>query len=232
MFYLKSKQNICIKNEKHQFHVFSSLSIDRLVSNPMKNILAKIIICTIALFQLTSCKKAIDNLINKEQPSNSYIHHVIKAGSHSSNNSAIKSGEFTQLNFVVKFDSSAVYSTVDPANQYDINKLYGFADNNSHHHQFSARVGWRWSDGALRLFAYNYNDGIVDYREITQINIGTEVNCSIKADGSQYIFIVNGHSVSMPRTSKAATAIGYRLYPYFGGNETAPHDIHIWIKEK
>jgi hypothetical protein len=23
---------------------------------------------------------------------------------------------------------------------------------------------------------------------------------------------------------------GYQLYPYFGGDETAPHDINIWIK--
>jgi hypothetical protein len=24
---------------------------------------------------------------------------------------------------------------------------------------------------------------------------------------------------------------GYRLYPYFGGDETAPHDISIWVKD-
>jgi hypothetical protein len=26
-------------------------------------------------------------------------------------------------------------------------------------------------------------------------------------------------------------AKGYQLYPYFGGNELAPHDMHIWIKD-
>jgi hypothetical protein len=25
-------------------------------------------------------------------------------------------------------------------------------------------------------------------------------------------------------------AEGYKLWPYFGGNETAPHDIYIWMK--
>ncbi|MEO5783498.1 MAG: hypothetical protein ABIQ07_09520 [Ginsengibacter sp.] len=36
---------------------------------------------------------------------------------------------------------------------------------------------------------------------------------------------------SLPRTSTTAKAIGYKLYPYFGGDETAPHEIDIWIKE-
>jgi len=198
----------------------------------MKNTLAKIIICSIIVAQFTSCKKALDNLINKEQPTNTFIHHTIKAGQHSSNNSVIKSGEFSELNFIVKFDNSAVYTTADPANQKDINKLYGFADNNDHHQQFSARIGWRWSDGALRLFGYVYNNGIVDYKEITNVEIGTEINCTIKAATDQYIFSVNDRQISMNRASKTIAATGYKLFPYFGGDEVAPHDIHIWIKEK
>jgi len=35
----------------------------------------------------------------------------------------------------------------------------------------------------------------------------------------------------MSRASSTATAVGYKLYPYFGGDEAAPHDINIWIKE-
>jgi hypothetical protein len=144
----------------------------------------------------------------------------------------MKSGEFTSINFTVKFDSSSIYTTVDPDNQYDINKLYGFSDNNAHHHQFSARIGWRWSDNALRLFGYNYNNGIAEYKEIARIEVGEEIECSISIQSDQYVFKVNGRTLSMPRATKAEKAIGYKLYPYFGGNETAPHDIHIWIKEK
>jgi len=35
----------------------------------------------------------------------------------------------------------------------------------------------------------------------------------------------------MPRESTTTMAEGYQLYPYFGGDETAPHDIFIWIEK-
>jgi hypothetical protein len=34
----------------------------------------------------------------------------------------------------------------------------------------------------------------------------------------------------MSRTAATEKAKGYRLYPYFGGDELAPHQINIWIK--
>ena len=47
-----------------------------------------------------------------------------------------------------------------------------------------------------------------------------------------YLFSVEEKSVTLPRLSTTAMAKGYRLYPYFGGDETAPHDVRIWIKEE
>lgn len=82
--------------------------------------------------------------------------------------------EYAELKFVVKFDSSAIYNTVDPSNQYDINKLYGFSDNDSLHQRYSARFGWRWSDNALRIFAYVYNSGVRSSKELGAILPGTE----------------------------------------------------------
>jgi hypothetical protein len=132
----------------------------------------------------------------------------------------------------VKFDSSAIYITKDAGNQYDVNKLYGFSDNGSSHQQFSARLGWRWSDNALRLFGYTYNNGQFSFEEIAKISIGLENDCAIIVSGTSYIFTVNGKTVTMPRLSEGTVATGYKLFPYFGGDEPAPHDIHIWIKEK
>jgi hypothetical protein len=117
-----------------------------------------------------------------------------------------------------------------PINQYDINKLYGFSDNNADHHQFSARFGWRWSDNALRLFAYVYNNGIVISKELGSVTIGKEVNCSIKVGEAIYTFIIDEITEYLPRSSTTSLAKGYLLYPYFGGDELAPHDINIWIK--
>ena len=194
----------------------------------------KTIVYSIALLMLCSCNKAIDNFIEKQlnppSVSQDFIHHTIKANEHSSDKSAYRAVEVSELNFIVKFDSSAIYRTALEENQYDINKLYGFSDNGSDHHRYSARIGWRWSDQALRLFAYTYNDGILSSKELTSIPLYTEVKCSIKAEGNTYVFSVNDVHETMVRSSTTPKAKGYQLYPYFGGDETAPHDVHIWIK--
>lgn len=197
----------------------------------MKNLITKAALCLMVIASLTSCRKALDKLIGHETPSGKFVHYTIASGNHYSDKSSMATGEFTGISFVARFDSSAVYKTEQPGNQHDINKLYGFSDNNSSHQQYSARIGWRWSDGALRLFAYVYNEGRQTNKEITTVRIGSDINCSIRIDRDQYIFTVDGSTVTMPRTSQGETAKGYRLYPYFGGDETAPHDIHIWIKE-
>src|SRR5690606_41284654 len=63
-------------------------------------------------------------------------------------------------------DSSCVYKNPHPENQDDINKLYGFSDCTSLHHANSARFGWNWKDGALRIHAYCYVDSVRQYKEL------------------------------------------------------------------
>jgi hypothetical protein len=118
-----------------------------------------------------------------------------------------------------------------PGNQYDINKLFGFSDNDADHHNYSARFGWRWDNNALRLFGYVYNNKVISKSEIMVIKIGTLYQCSIRVTADKYLFTVDEKTVLIPRSSTTITGSGYKLYPYFGGDETAPHDIHIWIKE-
>lgn len=160
-----------------------------------------------------------------------FTKYIIRAGQHSCDDNRYVQTSYSELKFIAKFDSTAVYKTLDPWNQLDINKLYGFSDNSSTHQQFSARFGWRWSDNALRLFGYVYNNGIRDEKELGTVKIGTENNCSIKINPKSYVFTLNGIVDSLPRASTAIKANGYKLYPYFGGDETAPHNISIWIKE-
>jgi hypothetical protein len=192
----------------------------------------KYILYSALAFLLISCQKVKDLVAGPDINYTSYNHYEIQRGEHGSEQSGYTKSDFTELNFLVKFDSTAIYSTTDPANQLDVNKLYGFSDNNSSHHAFSARIGWRWSDGALRLFGYVYNDSKMSFEELAVVPIGVEISCSIKVSSKQYVFSANGNTISMPRTSNGDTAKGYRLFPYFGGDETAPHNINIWIKEK
>ncbi len=205
----------------------------------------KLIILSIALLSLASCTKSVDktasnitaNSISSKGPditataSSQFIRYTILKGQQYCDKSTYQAIKYDQLSFIVKFDSSAIYQTISKDNQGDINKLYGFSDNNAQHQQYSARFGWRWSNNALRLFGYIYNKGVRSYKELGTVNIGTEYSCSIKAVDSTYIFTLNGKSVTMPRESKTVQAEGYKLFPYFGGDEVAPHTISIWIKE-
>jgi hypothetical protein len=133
------------------------------------------------------------------------------------------------MKFVARFDTSAIYTTVNPVNQYDINKLYGFSEGLDHQVN-SARIGWRWSDGALRLFGYIYKSSVRYSQEITTIPFNTDITCSIKLSGYNYLITANGVTVTLPRASNSTSASGYQLYPYFGGDENAPKNIYIKIK--
>ncbi|HEX8356912.1 MAG TPA: hypothetical protein VF610_05865 [Segetibacter sp.] len=194
----------------------------------------------IAAVIFCSCAKKIespagDTNMKKEvtaEKKGEFLKYTIAAGQQYCDRSVYEEVTYKKLMFTVKFDSSAIYKTIDPANQGDINKLFGFSDNKAQHHLFSARFGWRWSNNALRLFGYVYNDGIMSSKELGTIAIGTENACSIEVKGPVYIFRLNGKEETMPRTSATAIAEGYRLYPYFGGDELAPHEISIWIKEE
>jgi hypothetical protein len=159
----------------------------------------------------------------------SYTSFTIRQGQHYCDQNGLRSVKTAEMKFIVKFDNSAIYQSVLPENQYDINKLWGFTEGINNQYN-SARVGWSWNNNALRLYGYVYAKGVRYYQEITPVTIGTEITCSIKLTGNTYLFTVNGVSVSLPRGLSTLQASGYQQYPYFGGDETAPHLITIMIK--
>lgn len=161
-----------------------------------------------------------------------FSRYTIKAGNHYCEGNVYKELQLSQMKFRVRFDSTAIYTTTDPENQEDINKLWGFSDNGQQHHEYSARMGWRWSGGALRLFGYVYNEGRMTSKEITTVHIGAVAVCRIVVQEGSYLFEVNDQQVSLPRKAATAKAKGYQLYPYFGGDEVAPHEVHIWLREE
>ena len=195
------------------------------------------------IFILSSCTKSVEKVEQKSPPistkndttvNSEFKQYIILPGKQFAEGTAMLFDEvnIARLHFYAVFDSTAIYTTDTASNQYDINKLYGFADNNVFdHHKFSARFGWNWNKGALRLLAYVYNNGEVSNKPLGTIAIGKQADCTIIIKGSQYQFVLNGITTVMPRASTTATAIGYKLYPYFGGTETAPHQININIKE-
>lgn len=192
----------------------------------------------VVLFFLASCSKQLtvkpedlkENNYDNSNPA--IVQYSILAGQNFSDKNGFQNINITELKFSTQFDSTAIYLTKNSSNQADINKLYGFADNNSTHQNFSARFGWRWYNNELQILAYTYNNGVVGFQKIGTASIGKKENYSIKISGNNYIFSFNSTSVNMPRASTTATAIGYKLFPYFGGSEPAPHNINILIQEQ
>lgn len=164
----------------------------------------------------------------KNEPAQ-YSTFTIQKGAHFCDQNPVKSITTSEMKFMVKFDSSAIYQTELPENQYAVNKLWGFSEGTSNHYN-SARIGWSWTDNALRLYGYVYVSGELHYQKINSVTIGAEISCSIKLVAETYLFTVNGVSVSLRRGTFGPQASGYQQYPYFGGNETAPHLITILIK--
>lgn len=158
-----------------------------------------------------------------------YTTYTIKQGGHYSDKSSLKYVSTAEMKFYAKFDQTAIYTTVIPENQYDINKLWGFSEGLNNQYN-SARMGWGYSNGAIRLYGYVYSKGIRYSKEITTAVPGEDITCSIKVSGSTYIITANGISVTLPRGTTTSKASGWQQYPYFGGDEVAPHNIYIYIK--
>ena len=167
-----------------------------------------------------------------------FTKYTIQQGNHECDQRSIKSVSGTSMNFTVKFDSSAVYPAVitDYNHAYDVNKLWGFSEGINNQYN-SARIGWRWLNDRLELFAYVYINGTLlrdpvsyDPPFIKTVSIGSEINCSIAVSGNDYLFTVDGMVVKTPRGTSSAKYNGYQQYPYFGGTLTAPHLITIYIK--
>ena len=190
---------------------------------------------TILLLLLyASCKKHDATIVIPVVPFNTY---TISQGAHYALGHDSTHFEFIQANhlhFTAIFDSTAIYTTTDKNNQDDVNKLYGFSDNQASHHLFSARVGWSWYKDSLRLFGYTYNDSIRAIQQLAVVPIGQPIDCNIGIDTLHklYLFTINGQTTPMTRTAKTQLIIGYKLYPYFGGDEVAPHKVTIKVREE
>ncbi len=136
------------------------------------------------------------------------------------------------LHFRAVFDSSAIYTSADPSNQADINKLFGFSDSLTHHHRNSARFGWNWGpDSRLHIHAYIYTAGVRLSQELGTVPLGIAQDYRIEVRPGSYLFALNGATTVMPRACLDTVARGYGLLPYFGGDEAAPHEVRIRIRE-
>ncbi|RKQ49286.1 hypothetical protein BXY85_0275 [Roseivirga pacifica] len=175
----------------------------------------------------TACNQTIDI-----DPETGFEIHTIRAGAH---NSITRSEPFNEIgiSITVKFDNSANYALENENDQADINKLIGFSDCAAHHQRESARFGWRWFEDELQILAYVYRDGDFIFEEMGAIPLDTEVEMEIRTLNGQYLFSGEGlDNVALERSASCNTGENYWLWPYFGGNQPAPHDITIQLKRQ
>jgi hypothetical protein len=197
----------------------------------MKNRVEIILILAITSVAFWSCSDEVNDPLLEEPANSRMVVYEIPAGAHHASPSSFQPLiNISMLKFKARFDSSAIYKTLQTQNQPDINKLYGMSDCSGNHQLNSARFGWRWYNDELQIWAYAYVNQARKAAFIKSVALGSSNMYELTFTDSTYTFKVGETAVSISRHCHNK-ASGYRLYPYFGGDEVAPHRITIEIEE-
>lgn len=152
---------------------------------------------------------------------------IIKQGTHG--NGSFKPILFPkQMSRTVIFDESCKYDLID-SDQYDVNKLFGLGFF-PHHIQTSARFGWNWNikNEVIDIFSFIHRQGKFYFDFMTFIEIDKPITLTLFIQRRQVIFEAQKKTAFITKSEQLNTnPLAYELRPYFGGNETAPHDMKI-----
>ena len=200
------------------------------IPNMQKSVVSGILCCLV----IFACSKQEAIVKQDADPSipRGYTKYFIAKGQHYSDQSAQVFLNAPSIKCDVIFDSSAIYQNKEVNNQFDVNKLIGFSDCGAGHHENSARLGWNWTGTQVMIYAYSYSGTQRIILPIDSVKIGKAFSCSVEAIEGNYHFAVGEKKVTIQRFCTGYSGSFYKLFPYFGGDETAPHDIRIYIKEK
>ncbi len=138
-----------------------------------------------------------------------------------------------------KFTETAIYRFYDE-DQHDVNKLFGFSF--GFHHVNSVRFGWRPTEDLtkIEIVGYEYVNKLrIPTIPICDVELNTWYKYELKFKGGVFneieYYVTDGtkqHGTVHPIVLRNRFNWGYRLYLYFGGNKTAPHDIIIYQTNK
>jgi hypothetical protein len=207
---------------------FVDMQITTFIMHPdnMKKVINQLLAGIFLLIFIVSCEW----IGNTPSFGDDFITYTIREGNHDPEHNLNTPFTASSLRFQALFDSSCVYKSKIPENQGDINKLYGFSDCSSQHQSNSARFGWNWREGALRIYAYIYVNGTRQEKELGIAELNEPTSFRIDIRDNSYVFTFQGIETVMPRHCSGGVGIAYKLFPYFGGDEPAPHDMQIKIR--
>lgn len=140
------------------------------------------------------------------------------------------------LSFDVIFSKGSDYS-ITTRDQDDINKLYGLGWGWRGPSYNSYRIGWRWNarNKTVDLFLFVQEQRSRWFDLIGQVEIGEQSTIRmIVESGKLFVYFYKDNNYLKVSQYKFRGKIGwlkYRCFPYFGGNQKAPNDVEILIKQ-
>lgn len=186
---------------------------------------------TINLFILLTSALLLAVATGCEPEADLFDEFIIRQGHHYSTPNRVQVLQSNTLSFDAQFNSTAIYYFDEAGFQDSKNKLLGFSDCNSMHHENSARFGWQWYNDQLEIFAYCYVNGERVEKFVGVVELDAMNHYEIKLVGNQYHFTLNRQEpVVINRGNTCNTGIYYMLWPYFGGSKPAPHQISIRVR--
>ena len=157
--------------------------------------------------------------------------YVIRKGKHSHSNL------WARLNFLffgktlkynVRFDRNCWYVKLNTDSE-DLNKLFGFGG--ADHHKNSIRLCWKpdFKDkGTIKIYVYWYDDQSRASIWFVDMRVDEWVEFQIRKTSKGFVVHCPFRTVELGHTKPNPT--WKKLYPYFGGDNTAPHTMTIELK--
>lgn len=133
-----------------------------------------------------------------------------------------------------KFHNDCYWVPARNNDDFDQNKLTGISYGLNVH---SNSVRFTWVPdfnipGAIKISGYTYDEKAAapkfEIKYITSVQVGQTSEGCIESVGNEYVFTVNGVTVRMANAN-ADPNLCLRLFPYFGGNNTAPQDMTVEV---
>lgn len=139
------------------------------------------------------------------------------------------------LQFSVLFCEGFDYQLQGP-DQQDVNKLYGFGWGWRGPSYNSTRIGWRWDDKQqkIELLLFTQYKRQMQIGSLGFIEPHQEVNLQLYAIANVIAAYLDYEGKTTLVTHEIADHVPqlkYRCFPYFGGNQPAPEQVKIFIKE-
>jgi hypothetical protein len=133
------------------------------------------------------------------------------------------------------FRNECWWSPPRNTDDHDLNKLAGIGFGTNHHNN-SVRLAWVpdfANPGMINVYGYTYDEKKEGQKHtsvfIKSVHVQEPVTGKIESREGKYFITVKDVTVTMDNV-KSDPNLCLRLFPYFGGNNTAPHDMVIELE--